>query len=60
MACNRLILDDTRDHTRSYLASYNINKPEPPLQYYKKVAAKDKVEDLLDTETLARFKKIIN
>lgn len=47
-----------REHTKAYLQSYNTGQPKPPIQYYKKVAAKDKIEDILEGSDLANFRKI--
>ena len=48
-----------REHTRAYLQSYNAGDPKPPVQYYKKVAAKDKVEEILEGKDLDVFKTLI-
>lgn len=53
-------LKDSRQHTRAYLDSYNRGLPHPPVQYYQKVAKKDKVEEILSGEDLATFKKIVD
>ena len=50
---------DSQAHTRDYLHSYNNGKPHPPLQYYQKVAKKDKIEELLSGDDLRRFKEIV-
>ena len=55
----KLELTEAREHTRAYLKSYNEGNPQPPLQYYKKVAAKDKVEEILSPTDLQTFKKIV-
>lgn len=55
----KLDLSDSRQHTKAYLESYNQRLAHPPVQYYQKVAKKDKVEELLTSEELASFKKII-
>lgn len=56
---NALELTDTRAHTKEYLLSYNRGLPHPPVQYYQKVAKKDKVEELFSGEDLKNFKRII-
>lgn len=52
-------LTGAREHTRAYLDSYNRGIPHPPIHYYRKVAKKDKVEDLLTGEEMTTFQKII-
>ena len=52
-------LGDARAHTKEYLQSYNCDLPHPPVQYYQKVAKKDKIEELLSGENLDNFKRII-
>lgn len=59
MRSNLFELNDKRDHTRSYLISYNEGNARPPIQYYRKVGAKDKVGDILSTDDLEGFYKII-
>ena len=56
---NIIELSDARAHTKEYLQSYNRGLPHPPVQYYQKVAKKDKIEELLSGENLDNFKHII-
>ena len=58
IASNNLELAENRAHTRIYIESYNKARPTPPLQYYKKVAVKDKVEEILSDQDLETFKSI--
>ncbi len=55
----KLELTEAREHTRAYLKSYNEGRPHPPLQYFKKVAAKDKVEEILSPADYETFNKIV-
>ncbi len=55
----KLELTPTREHTKAFLQSYNEGRPHPPLQYYKKVAAKDKVDEIFNPTDLETFNKII-
>ena len=55
----KLELGSSRQHTRDYLEAYNRGDAHPPVQYYKKVAAKDKAEDLFSPADLQKFKIII-
>ena len=55
----RLKLGPGREHTRTYLKTYNKGSPRPPLQYYQKVAKKDKVEELFSPADLQKFNQII-
>ena len=55
---NTLELNDARAHTKEYLQSYNRGLPHPPVQYYRKVAKKDKIEELLSGENLDNFKRM--
>lgn len=59
MRHGRLELGAGREHTRAYLEAYNKGNPHPPLQYYQKVAKKDKVEELFSPEDLQKFNQII-
>lgn len=52
-------LSNARQHTREYLELYNGGTARPPIHYYRKVAKKDKVEDLLTGKDLAAFKKMM-
>lgn len=52
-------LNKSREHTRAYLESYNRGLAHPPLQYYQKVAKKDKVDEILTEEDAATFKKMV-
>lgn len=52
-------LGENRQHTRAYLDTYNQGTPRPPLQYYQKVAKKDKVDEILSGENLATFKNLV-
>lgn len=52
-------LGESRQHSREYLESYNRGLAHPPLQYYQKVAKKDKVDEILTGENLATFKKMV-
>ncbi len=52
-------LSESRQHTRAYLDAYNRGLPHPPLQYFQKVAKKDKVDEILTGENLATFKKLV-
>jgi hypothetical protein len=56
----KLELGPGREHTKVYLESYAAGKPRPPVQYYRKVAAKDKPSQLLSGEELARFNALIS
>lgn len=56
---NAIELNDTRTHTKEYLFSYNRGLAHPPVHYYRKVAKKDKVEELFSGEDLENFKRII-
>jgi len=49
----------SREHTKEYLKLYNEGTARPPVLYYRKVAKKDKVEDILSGKELEAFKKII-
>ena len=55
----KLELTAAREHTRAYLQTYNEGHPRPPLQYYKKVAAKDKVDEIFNTTDLKKFQQIV-
>lgn len=55
----RFELQDSRQHTREYLVSYNSGLARPPVHYYRKVAKKDNVGEILSAEDLVTFKKII-
>lgn len=59
MRAGSLKLDEKRDHTRAYILSYNEGKARPPVQYYRKVSAKDKVGDILSGKDLEEFNKLI-
>ncbi len=52
-------LNESREHTKAYLQAYNKGAPHPPIQYFRKVAKKDKVEEILTEDNLATFKNII-
>ncbi len=56
---NNLDLNHAREHTKVYLESYNSGHARPPLQYYQKVAKKDKVVELFSAEDLAKFESIV-
>ena len=56
----RILLDNTREHTSDYLRSYNAGNPCLPELYYKKVAQKDPVSDIFDKDDLVKFKKLAN
>ena len=56
---NALEITDTRNHTKEYMLSYSRGLPHPPIQYYKKVAKKDKVDELFTGEDLENFNRII-
>jgi hypothetical protein len=59
MASDKLKLDDiSQRHTRDYLQYYNANQAKPPLEYYKKVAVKDKIDELLQGEDLETFRML--
>lgn len=55
----KLELGEAREHTRTFLEAYNSGQPQPPLQYYKKVAAKDKVDAIFSPAELEQFQDII-
>jgi len=55
----KLSLNDSRSHTKEYLASYEEGHAAPPLLYYKKVAAKDDVSKILSEEAQKEFQKLI-
>ena len=48
----------SREHTKEYLSFYNKGTARPPVHYYRKVAKKDKVEDILSGKELEQFKKL--
>lgn len=52
-------LNEARSHTKDYLQSYNRGMPHPPIQYYRKVAKKDKVEELFSGEDLEKFNRLV-
>lgn len=52
-------MEQNRQHTKAYLESYNRGLAHPPLQYYQKVAKKDKVDEILTKEDRATFEKIV-
>ena len=52
-------LTGAREHTKAYLDSYEQGLAHPPVHYYRKVAKKDRVEDILSREDVTIFKKII-
>lgn len=52
-------LGQSRQHTRAYLESYNRGQARPPVQYYLKVAKKDKVDEILSAEEKDAFRKIV-
>ena len=54
----KLSLSDARQHTKAYLQSYNMGKPHPPHQFFKKVAAKDPIKDIFTEEQLESLKKL--
>lgn len=54
----KLVLSEKRQHTRLYLESYNKGVPWPPVQYFRKVAAKDNVASLLSKDDLEKFNLI--
>ena len=60
IASKKLILDDSRAHTRSYLESYNLGTPALPQLYYRKVSQKDPIEEIFNTDDLVAFKKLAN
>lgn len=55
----KLVLLDSREHTKAYLRSYNSGLAHPPVQYYRKVGKKDDVQKILNGEQLAIFKKVV-
>lgn len=55
----KLVLTEKRQHTRLYLESYNKGVPYPPVQYFRKVAAKDDVAKLLNKDDLQQFNLLI-
>lgn len=59
MRSEKFELTKAREHTKAYLDSYDQGLAHPPVHYYRKVAKKDKVEDLLSTEDMTAFKKIV-
>lgn len=56
----QLQLGAGREHTKAYLESYESGKPCPPVQYYRKVAVKDKPDQLLSGKQLEAFNHIIS
>lgn len=56
----QLELGPGREHTQVYLESHAAGKACPPVQYYHKVAAKDRTSELLSGEELTRFNTIIS
>ena len=56
----KLELGEARQHTQAFLETYNSGHPQPPLQYYKKVAAKDKVDAIFSPTQLEQFQKIVH
>ena len=59
MRKGKLELGEARQHTRAFLEAYNSGQPQPPLQYYKKVAAKDKVDAIFSPAELEQFQDIV-
>ena len=55
----RLVLNASREHTRAYLQAYNDGNPHPPIHYFRKVAKKDKVEEIFQAQDLEKFQKIV-
>lgn len=55
----KMVLHDSREHTRAYLESYNRGLAHPPIQYYRKVGKKDNVQEILNGDQLAIFTKIV-
>lgn len=55
----KFMLQDSREHTRAYLESYNKGLAHPPVHYYRKVAKKDNVQEILQGDQLATFLKIV-
>lgn len=56
----QLVLGPGREHTQAYLDSYRAGTPIPPVQYYRKVAAKDKPSELLSRDQLTAFNTLIS
>ena len=56
---NNLVLQESREHTKAYLESYNRGLAHPPKQYYRKVGKKDNVQEILEGEQLAIFTKMV-
>ena len=55
----KIELKENREHTSKYLETYDEDKPCPPVQFYKKVAAKDNVEEIFSEDELETFQKVI-
>lgn len=55
----KLELQESQEHTRAYLESYNRGMAHPPVQYYRKVNKKDNVQELLKGDLLNTFMKIV-
>lgn len=55
----KLVLQESQEHTRAYLESYNRGLAHPPIQYYRKVGKKDNVQQILEAEQLAVFTKMV-
>ena len=56
---NKLVLEESREHTKAYVESYNRGLAHPPIQYYRKVGKKDNVQEILEGEQLAIFTKMV-
>jgi hypothetical protein len=55
----KLVLQESQEHTRAYLESYNRGLAHPPVQYYRKVQMKDNVNEILEGKQLAVFTNLI-
>ena len=60
IALGKFELQESRQHTRMYLMSYNKGQASPPVHYYRKVSKKDKVQEILKPKELAIINKIID
>jgi len=61
IAAGRLSVDeDERAHSRTYLSSWERGEPVPPIQYYRKLAAKEDMKSVLDQDTFRVLSSLIS
>ena len=51
----KMKLTNVRQHTREYLEFYNTGNARPPVHYYRKVGAKDDVQNLLTEDDYKKY-----